>query len=92
MPDAERSQDFYDGSEASRSPSFRPIQTEPYRRTSTLDNLFPTGNGMGEQDKQRALMGVRHAPIGQSDSTYQSSLWLRNEQPQATSLYSKTYG
>lgn len=92
MADAERSQDFYDGSEASRHPSFRPVQVEPYRRTSTLDNLFPTGNGMGEMDKQRALLGVPRSPIGQSESTYNTSLWLRNERPQATSLYSKTYG
>jgi hypothetical protein len=92
MADAERSQDFYDGSETSRHPAFRPVRVEPYRRTSTLDNLFPTGNGMGEQDKQRALMGIGRSAIGQSGETFDKSLWIRNQPSPADSLYSKTYG
>lgn len=95
MPDgvAERSQSFYDGSEAVRNPSFRPVQMQPYRRTSTLDNLFPTGNGMGSQDRQRQMMGIGSSAIGQSPDTFDKSLWLRNpvQQQQAT-IYAKNYG
>ena len=85
-----RSKDFFEASESVRQPSFRPVQLDPYRRTSTLDNLFPTGNGMGEQDKQRSLMGIQHSAIGQSTDTFDKSLWLRSERP--PSLYNKTYG
>jgi hypothetical protein len=87
----DRSHDFYDGSESVRHPAFRPVQVEPYRRTSTLDNLFPTGNGMAERDTQRVMMGIPRSPIGQSDDTFERSIWLRNDTRPSVSLYSKTY-
>lgn len=93
MSDAvDRSQDFYDGSESVRKPSFQPVRLAPYRRTSTLDNLFPTGNGMGQRDTQRAMMGLSRSSIGQSEDTFDKSLWIQNsQQPVARDLYSKTY-
>lgn len=87
-----RSQDFFAGSENVRHPQFQPVQMLPYRRTSTLDNLFPTGNGMGTQDKQRQMMGVRTSAIGQSSDTFDKSLWLRNPGEAQTTLYAKNYG
>lgn len=88
---ADRSQDFYNGSESARAslPAF-----STYKRTSTLDNLFPTGNGMADQDRERLLMGVPHSPIGQSTNTFNQSIWLRNQpqdQETAAALYDKTY-
>jgi hypothetical protein len=95
MPDgvADRSQSFYNGSEAVRNPAFRPVQMQPFQRTSTLDSLMPTGNGMGDQDKQRQMMGIGTSAIGQSQDTFDKSLWLRNpaQQQQAT-IYAKNYG
>lgn len=88
-----RSQNFYEGSESVRQhPALRPVMTQPYRRTSVLDTLQPTtGNGMGTEDKQRTLMGIRSSSIGQSGDNFEKSLWLRSERP-AVSLYDKTFG
>lgn len=88
---ADRSQSFYDGSESARA-SLPTFQT--YRRTSTLDNLFPTGNGMADQDRERVLMGIPRSPIGQSTNTFNQSIWLRNQgqdDQTAAALYDKTY-
>lgn len=89
-----RSQDFFEGSERSRMPEFHTMQQGAggaYRRTSTLDNLLPSGNGLAEPDKQRALIGVKHSPVGQSDETFDRSLWL-NGGARTESLYNKTFG
>jgi hypothetical protein len=50
---------------------------------------MPSGNGVSALDRQRLLLGVNKSAIGQSDGTFESSLWLRNERP--PSLY-KTFG
>lgn len=89
-----RSQDFYEGSESARQPNFRSMQQGAgggYRRTSTLDNLLPSGNGMAEPDKQRALYGVQHSAVGQSEATFDKSLWLTGG-ARTESLYNKTFG
>lgn len=78
-----RTADFTDGSERVREPQFQPVQTEQYRRTSVLDNLLPTGNGLGARDKQRQIMGINHSAIGQSEGNFDKSLWLRNEVPES---------
>lgn len=90
---ADRSQDFYDGSEGSRQPSFRPVRLAPYRRTSTLDNLLPSGNGMAEPDKQRSIMGINRSTIGQSNDTFDKSLWIPKTHSESftASLYNKNY-
>jgi hypothetical protein len=80
-----------DGAERVREPQFRTVQQAPgrYVRTSVLDNLQPSGNGVSALDRQRLLLGVNKSAIGQSDDTFDKGLWLRNERP--PSLY-KTFG
>lgn len=89
---APRSQNFYEGSESVRQPQFKTIQQVPgtYRRTSTLDNLYPTGNGMDDQGRQRQMMGISSSAIGQSSDSFEKSIWLRN--PEQPTLYNKTFG
>ena len=60
-----------------------------YRRTSVLDTLQPSGNGMSGVDRERLLMNVSGSRLGQAESTFDRSLWLRSERP--ASLY-KTEG
>jgi hypothetical protein len=90
---ADRSQDFFEGSESVRKPSFKPVRIQSYRRTSTLDNLYPTGNGMAQRDTQRVMLGIPRSSIGQSDETFDKSLWLPRDHPESfsASLYNKTY-
>jgi len=52
-----------------------------YRRTSTLDTLKPSGNGMADADRNRLLMGINRSKVGQSDETFDKSLWLGNTKP-----------
>lgn len=84
-----RSQNFYEGSENVRRP-VTPIQVLPYRKTSTLDNLYPTGNGMSSADRDRRMVGATRSPSGQSEDTFGKSLWLKNQEP--ISIYNKTFG
>lgn len=81
------------GSEFSRQPeqfhTLQQVVNPGYKKTSTLDQLFPSMNGRGEQDQQRLLMGGMHSPMGESSDTFDRSLWLRNEQPK--SIYDLTY-
>lgn len=88
---ADRSEDFYRGSEQVRFPTFKTRQIQPIsnRPKSVLDQLRPSGNGLGERDKQRQLMGVVGSGVGQSESTYDASLWMRYERP--PNLYNKTF-
>lgn len=92
----DRSQDFYEGAENVREPQFRTIQQSEgprvYRRTSTLDNILPTGmgNGMGSADKERYFMGIPRSQAGQSEGTYNKSILLNASQQ--SSIYSKTFG
>lgn len=84
-----RSQNFYEGSESVRHPALRPVQTFPYRRTSVLDTLQPISpNGLGTQDRQRALMGIRSSALGQSDSNFDKKIWLGQGN---AALYNKTF-
>ena len=52
-----------------------------YRRTSVLDNLQPSGNGMSSPDRERLLMNISGSALGRSESTFDQSLWLRSERP-----------
>lgn len=80
---AGRTAQFNDGSERVREPQFHSMQQVEgnYRRTSVLDNLKPTGNGLGTADRQRQLMGINQSAIGQSEGNFDKSLWLRIANP-----------
>jgi hypothetical protein len=86
-PLAGRSQEFQEAATRVRQPQFRTLQNavggglRTYRRTSLLDNLQPSRNALGSMDWERAKLGVPKSPIGQSDSTFDKSLWLRAERP-----------
>lgn len=74
MPNgAGRSMNFAEGAER--------VRTGGFKFTSVLDNVMPSGNGLSATDRQRSLMGVDRAPIGQSTTTYDKSLWLRQGRP-----------
>lgn len=84
-----RTAEMVDGAERVREPRFS-VQTESkYRRTTVLDNLMPTGNGISALDQQRRLMGGRGSGSGSSKDTFEKRLWL-DQQP-SPSLY-KTFG
>lgn len=94
MPNGEgRTAEMVAGAERVREPQFHSMQQQSgagnYQRTSVLDTLQPSGNGFSGMDRQRLLMGVNKSAIGQAQSTFDQSLWLRNERP--PSLY-KTFG
>lgn len=83
-----RSANMQQAAERVREPAFSaPKMDMSYRRTSVLDNLQPSGNGLAAPDKQRVLMGVTSSASGQADSTFDQRLWLRNERP--ASLFEK---
>jgi hypothetical protein len=85
-----RVQQFNDAATKVRAPQFRTLQNVVgnYRRTSILDNLLPSRNALGSMDWERAKLGVPKSPIGQSDTTFDKGLWLRQERPPDL----KTYG
>ena len=79
-----RSEDFSDGYERVRSPQFESIQQQHnrnYMATSVLDNIMPNANGMGAQDFQRHLVGRTGSPMGTSQSTWDTQLWLSHKEP-----------
>jgi hypothetical protein len=78
-----RTAHFQSSAEAVRTPQFQSMQqvVGKYRRSSLLDNLMPTKNGLGDQDFARSKMGINKSTLGQSDSTFDKGLWLRMERP-----------
>lgn len=86
-----RNSEMVEGAIRVREPQFRTQQqgAGSYRRTSILDNLTPTGNGMSGLDKQRVTMGITRSSIGLSENTFEKGLWLRSER--SPSLYN-TFG
>jgi hypothetical protein len=85
-PLAGRSMEFQEAATRVRSSNFRTLQNSVgggnrYRRTSILDNLMPSRVGLGEQDYERAKLGVPRSSSGQSESTFDKGLWLRAERP-----------
>lgn len=82
-PLAGRSEQFSDAATKVRSPQFRTLQNRvgTYQRTSLLDNLMPSRIGLGDQDYERARLGVTRSSSGQSDSTFDRGLWLRAARP-----------
>jgi hypothetical protein len=78
-----RSMEFSDAAIKVRSPNFRTLQNTvgTYGRTSLLDNLLPSQNGLGTQDFERAKLNVPRSSIGQSDTTFDKGLWLRAARP-----------
>lgn len=90
MPNGQgRTAQMIEGAERVRQPRFSVQTASKYTRTSVLDNLRPTGNGVGAQDQQRRLMGGRGSGVGSSQDTFEKRLWL-DQQP-SPSLY-KTFG
>jgi hypothetical protein len=75
--------DFSDGAVQVREPQFSSQSPVVYKRTSVLDNLKPTGNGLAPQDLQRQLVGYTKSTIGQSEGTFDQALWLRQQQTPA---------
>lgn len=79
-----RSEEFGDGAESVRTPKFESIQQQGirnYEATSVLDNLRPNQNGLGEQDLQRTMMGVKQSYAGTAQSTADQKLWLKHREP-----------
>lgn len=81
MSEFGRTEQMVSASESAREPQFHTIQQGQggYRRTSVLDTLQPSGNGMSGQDRQRLLYGVKRSALGLSNESFDKSLWLRNE-------------
>ena len=83
----DRNAEFANSSEGVREPQFhtaQQIKPPGYQRTSTLDQLLPSDNGLGPQDYRRlAFLGQDHSPLGQSNDTFESSVWLRQQRPRA---------
>lgn len=86
-----RNSEMVQGAVSVREPQFRTQQRsgQNYSRTSVLDNLTPSGNGMSGMDKQRLTMGIHRSAIGLSEDTFDKGLWLRGER--SPSLYN-TFG
>lgn len=92
-PVASRTAEMVRGSESVREPQFRTMQQRPreggvagapsYRRTSVLDSLQPSGNGMSARDNERQMFGMKSQGLGQD--TADKSMWLAN--PSTASLY-----
>lgn len=80
-----RTAQMVDGAESVREPEFRTMQQVGlgYRKTSVLDNLQPSGNGMSGLDRQRQMFGIKS--LGQDENTADRGMWLRN--PSNPSLY-----
>lgn len=78
-----RMQTFGAGAEAVRSPQPRSVALRPYRRTSVLDSLQPSQNGMGSVDHQREMYGVKGSASGESEETFDKSLWIRADKEAA---------
>ncbi len=79
-----RSDDFNEGSERARTPQFQSIQQQSNRNyvaMSTLDNVIPNNNGMGEPDLQRKLRGSQGSSSGRSEATFDKQLWLKHPEP-----------
>lgn len=83
--EAGRTSEMIGGAESVREPEFRTMQKVGmgYRKTSVLDNLQPSGNGMSGLDKQRQMFGIKS--LGQDEETADKSMWLKN--PSNPSLY-----
>lgn len=83
--EAGRTAEMVSGAEHAREPEFRTRQQVGfgYRKTSVLDNLQPSGNGMSGLDKQRQMFGIKS--LGQDQETADKSLWLRS--PSNPALY-----
>ncbi len=78
-----RSVDFQSGADSVRSPQFKSVQQQHgvnFRAMSVLDTpaVIPNQNGIGAQDLQRKIMGVRDSGSGRSQSTSDSQIWLTN--------------
>lgn len=78
-----RSEDFQSGADSVRSPQFTSIQQQHsanFRAMSVLDtpSVIPNQNGIGAQDLQRKIMGVRDSGSGRAQSTSDSQVWLTN--------------
>lgn len=84
---AGRTAEMVGGSESAREPSARTVQQVGfgYRKTSVLDNLQPSGNGMSGLDKQRQMFGIKS--LGQDQETADKSMWLKNPSNPNPSLY-----
>lgn len=90
--EAGRTAEMIGGAESAREPSFRTMQQVGlgYRKTSVLDNLQPSGNGMSGLDKQRQMFGIKTQ--GQDEETADKGLWLRNQSNPNPSLYNTNFG
>lgn len=90
MPNGEgRTSNMVDAAERVREPRFSVQTASKYSRTSVLDSLQPSSNGLGTRDQQRRLMGGRSSGSGSSQDTFEKRLWL--DQRPSPSLY-KTFG
>lgn len=77
-----RSEDFAGGADAAREPQFKTVQSQHnanFHGMSVLDTPYtiPNQNGMGSADLQRRIMGFHESVSGQSESTFDQSIWLR---------------
>lgn len=94
MAEFGRTEQMVSASERVREPQFQTMQVGAgrggYRRTSVLDTLQPTGNGMSGQDRQRLLYGVKGSSLGLSTDSFDKSLWL--PRTQGNPLYRPTLG
>jgi hypothetical protein len=74
-----RTEEFSNGLDAARG-----VQTRPYKPTSVLDNIMPTGLGFSAGDKERLLPGGRSLQSfnGASEGTREKQVWLT--EPRAT--------
>lgn len=80
----DRSEEFNDGAEKVRSPTFQSVQQQSNRRftpMSVLDNVIPNQNGMAQNDLQRRMTGSQGSPSGRSTATFDRQLWLRHPEP-----------
>jgi len=78
-PAGSRSDAFGSGVESVRAPASHTISPLQYKRTSVLDAAPPTNNGYGTNDAQRRLYGAPGSGIGESQSTFDQSLWMRKD-------------
>lgn len=88
---AGRTAEMVGGAENAREPSFQTMQQQHaamgfgYRKTSILDNLQPSGNGMSGLDKQRQMYGIKS--LGQDQETADKGLWLKGTSNPNPALY-----
>lgn len=78
-----RTTEFNDSATRVRSPQFRTLQNAVggYTKRSLLDNLQPSRNALAGPDYERRRLGVTDSSLGQSTTTFNQGLWLRNQRP-----------